>query len=150
VAVFEVPCGFLQRDNRLINLLTANRCPIARTSGHDPKVDHRRTWDGIYVSWIALRRCPWLTPFEFQCNGEIALDVMTPADKLVVLQEGTPLSELRAYIFATAGFIGFTLFTVNRTRVGYLQVSWLPRRARWYITGICSTQEAQEFHQLLL
>ena len=55
--------------------------------------------DGIYASWIALRRYPWLTPFEFQDNGEIASDVMTPADKLIVLHEGTPLSELSQYIF---------------------------------------------------
>ena len=55
--------------------------------------------DGIYASWIALRRYPWLTPFEFQDNGEIAEDVMTPADKLIVLHEGTPLSELSQYLF---------------------------------------------------
>ena len=53
--------------------------------------------DGIYASWIALRRYPWLTPFEFRDNGEIASDVMTPADKLVVLHEGSPLSELSEY-----------------------------------------------------
>ncbi|KAN0129315.1 chloride channel [Lactarius tabidus] len=57
--------------------------------------------DGIYASWIALRRYPWLTPFEFQDNGEIASDVMTPADKLVVLHEGTPLSELSGSIELT-------------------------------------------------
>jgi chloride channel 3/4/5 len=53
--------------------------------------------DGIYASWIALRRYPWLTPFEFRDNGEIASDVMTPADKLVVLREGSPLGELSQY-----------------------------------------------------
>ncbi|KAI9433558.1 Cl-channel protein [Lactarius indigo] len=51
--------------------------------------------DGIYASWIALRRYPWLTPFEFRDNGEIAADAMTPADKLVVLSEGSPLGELK-------------------------------------------------------
>ncbi|KAH9056720.1 Cl-channel protein [Lactarius vividus] len=51
--------------------------------------------DGIYASWIALRRYPWLTPFEFRDNGEIAADAMTPADKLVVLHEGSPLGELK-------------------------------------------------------
>jgi hypothetical protein len=72
--------------------LTANGCPIARTSDHDLFISK---WiadalgpDGIYASWIALRRYPWLTPFEFQNNGEIASDVMTSADKLVVLHEG--------------------------------------------------------------
>jgi chloride channel 3/4/5 len=64
--------------------------------------------DGIYASWIALRRYPWLTPFEFQDNGEIASDVMTPADKLVVLHEGTPLSELSTYIFPAGVFIELT------------------------------------------
>ena len=58
--------------------------------------------DGIYASWIALRRYPWLTPFEFRDNGEIASDVMTPADKLVVLHEGSPLSELSQYTFLLA------------------------------------------------
>ncbi|KAI0272312.1 Cl-channel protein, partial [Gloeopeniophorella convolvens] len=50
--------------------------------------------DGIYASWIALRRYPWLKPFEFRDNGEIAADVMTPAHNLVVLHEGSSLGEL--------------------------------------------------------
>ncbi|KAH9172986.1 Cl-channel protein [Lactarius sanguifluus] len=45
--------------------------------------------DGIYASWIALRRYPWLTPFEFRDNGEIAADAVTPADK------DSPLGELK-------------------------------------------------------
>jgi chloride channel 3/4/5 len=71
--------------------------------------------DGIYASWIALRRYPWLTPFEFQDNGEIASDVMTPADKLVVLHEGTPLSELSKYNFLPAG--GSIELTYEQERV---------------------------------
>ncbi|SRR6266566_471702 len=50
--------------------------------------------DGIYASWIALRRYPWLAPIEFRDNGEIAADAMTPVNNLIVLQEGSPLSEL--------------------------------------------------------
>src|SRR5258708_431221 len=66
--------------------------------------------DGIYASWIALRRYPWLTPFEFRDNGEIASDVMTPADKLVILREGSPLSELSEYSFLleARGLVGLT------------------------------------------
>ncbi|KAH9004455.1 Cl-channel protein [Lactarius hatsudake] len=66
--------------------------------------------DGIYASWIALRRYPWLKPFEFRDNGEVAADAMTPADKLVVLHEGSPLGELSQYSFllATREFIGLT------------------------------------------
>jgi chloride channel 3/4/5 len=50
--------------------------------------------DGIYASWIALRRYRWLAPFEFRDNGEIAADAMTPVNNLVVLHEGSPLGEL--------------------------------------------------------
>jgi len=53
--------------------------------------------DGIYASWIALRRYPWLAPFEFRDNGEIAADAMTPFNNLVFLHEGSPLGELGKY-----------------------------------------------------
>jgi chloride channel 3/4/5 len=60
--------------------------------------------DGIYASWIALRRYPWLAPIEFRDNGEIAADAMTPATNLIVLPEGSPLGELgQYYIFLLAG-----------------------------------------------
>ncbi|KAH9975687.1 Cl-channel protein [Lactifluus volemus] len=51
--------------------------------------------DGIYASWIALRRYPWLTPFEFRDNGEIAADAMTPVQDLIVLHEDSSLGELK-------------------------------------------------------
>ncbi|KAI0286120.1 hypothetical protein BGY98DRAFT_945091 [Russula aff. rugulosa BPL654] len=38
--------------------------------------------DGIYASWIALRRYLWLAPIEFCDNGEIAADAMTPVNNL--------------------------------------------------------------------
>ena len=50
--------------------------------------------DGIYTSWIALRRYPWLPPIEFRDNGEIAADAMIPVKNLVVLHERSPLGEL--------------------------------------------------------
>ena len=50
--------------------------------------------DGIYASWVALRRYPWLAPFEFRDNGEIAADAMTPVGNLVVLHENSSLGEL--------------------------------------------------------
>jgi hypothetical protein len=53
--------------------------------------------DGIYASWIALRRYPWLAPFEFRDNGEIAADAMTPVNSLIVLHDGSPLGELGQY-----------------------------------------------------
>lgn len=60
--------------------------------------------DGIYASWIALRRYPWLAPIEFRDNGEIAADAMTPVNNLIVLPEGSPLGELsQYYIFLLAG-----------------------------------------------
>jgi chloride channel 3/4/5 len=59
--------------------------------------------DGIYASWIALRRYPWLAPMEFRDNGEIAADAMTPVNNLVVLPEGTHLGELGQYASYLAG-----------------------------------------------
>jgi len=53
--------------------------------------------DGIYASWIALRRYPWLAPIEFRDGGEIAADAMTPVNNLIVLHEGSPLGELSQY-----------------------------------------------------
>ncbi len=53
--------------------------------------------DGIYASWIALCRYPWLAPIEFRDNGEIAADAMTPVNNLIVLHEGSPLGELGQY-----------------------------------------------------
>lgn len=53
--------------------------------------------DGIYASWIALRRYPWLAPFEYRDKGEIAADAMTPVNNLIVLHEGSPLGELSQY-----------------------------------------------------
>jgi chloride channel 3/4/5 len=50
--------------------------------------------DGIYASWIALRRYPWLAPFEFRDNGEVAADRMTPVRGLIVLHDGSSLGEL--------------------------------------------------------
>lgn len=106
--------------------------------------------DGIYASWTALRRYPWLTPFEFRDNGEIASDVMTPADKLVVLHEGSPLAELGQYSFLSAvrEFIGLTHMV--RECVGHLEVSRLPRCARRDITRLCGAREAQDFHWFVL
>ena len=53
--------------------------------------------DGIYASWIALRRYPWLAPIEFRDNGEIAADAITPVNNLIVLQGVSPLGELSQY-----------------------------------------------------
>jgi hypothetical protein len=50
--------------------------------------------DGIYASWIALRQYPWLPPYEFRDNGEIAADAMTPVGNLIVLHEDSSLDEL--------------------------------------------------------
>ena len=38
--------------------------------------------DGIYASWIALRRYLWLAPIEFCDNGEITADAITPVNSL--------------------------------------------------------------------
>ncbi|KAI9510532.1 Cl-channel protein [Russula earlei] len=62
--------------------------------------------DGIYTSWIALRRYPWLPPFEFRDNGEIAGDAMTPLSNLIVLQDGSSLRELQR-LLETWDYHGF-------------------------------------------
>ncbi|KAH9964748.1 Cl-channel protein [Russula compacta] len=62
--------------------------------------------DGIYASWIALRRYPWLAPFEFRDSGEIAADAMTPVNNLIVLYESSPLGELKR-LLETWDYHGF-------------------------------------------
>jgi len=66
--------------------------------------------DGIYASWIALRRYPWLAPFEFRDNGEIAADAMTPVNSLIVLHDGSPLGELSQYR-VLIGYSGIKVLT---------------------------------------
>jgi len=74
--------------------------------------------DGIYASWIALRRYPWLAPFEYRDKGEIAADAMTPVNNLVVLLEGSPLGELRR-LLDTWEYHGFPVVE-NGTLLGYV------------------------------
>ncbi|KAI0286118.1 chloride channel [Russula aff. rugulosa BPL654] len=74
--------------------------------------------DGIYASWIALRRYPWLAPIEFRDNGEIAADAMTPVNNLIVLHEGSPLSELKR-IVETWEYHDFPVVQ-NGTLLGYV------------------------------
>lgn len=74
--------------------------------------------DGIYASWIALCRYPWLAPIEFRDNGEIAADAMTPVNNLIVLQEGSPLSELRR-LLETWEYHDFPVVQ-NGTLLGYV------------------------------
>jgi len=74
--------------------------------------------DGIYASWIALRRYPWLAPFEFRDNGEIASDAMTPVNSLIVLHDGSPLGELTR-ILETWEYHGFPVVQ-NEILLGYV------------------------------
>jgi chloride channel 3/4/5 len=50
--------------------------------------------DGIYTVWIAMRRYPWLPPVDYRDKGETAAQVMTPIEKLVVIEDGCTLREL--------------------------------------------------------
>ncbi|KAI0306096.1 Cl-channel protein [Multifurca ochricompacta] len=74
--------------------------------------------DGIYASWIALRRYPWLAPFEFRDNGEIAADAMTHVSNLVVLNEVSSLGELKR-VLNTWEYHGFPVVR-NGTLLGYV------------------------------
>jgi len=50
--------------------------------------------DGIYTVWIAMRKYPWLPPVDYRDKGETAAQVMTPIEKLVVIEDGCALREL--------------------------------------------------------
>jgi len=50
--------------------------------------------DGIYTVWIAMRKYPWLPPVDYRDKGETAAQVMTPIEKLVVIEDGCTLREL--------------------------------------------------------
>ena len=41
--------------------------------------------EGIYAVWIALRRYPWLSTAEYRDEGETAESIMTPVDRLVLI-----------------------------------------------------------------
>lgn len=44
--------------------------------------------DGIYSVWIAMRRYPWLPPVDYHDQGETGAHIMTPLDRLVVIEDG--------------------------------------------------------------
>lgn len=44
--------------------------------------------EGIYSTWIAMRRYPWLAPVEYKDKGEVAGEVMIPVGNLVVVRSG--------------------------------------------------------------
>jgi chloride channel 3/4/5 len=44
--------------------------------------------EGIYASWIALRRYPWLPTPEFRDRGETAASIMRPLSELVIIHDG--------------------------------------------------------------
>ena len=50
--------------------------------------------EGIYASWIALRKYPWLPPAEYKDKGETAANVMVPAEKLVLVKANCTIEEL--------------------------------------------------------
>lgn len=50
--------------------------------------------DGIYSVWIAMRKYPWLPPVDYRDRGETAAQVMTPIERLIVIEDGCTLREL--------------------------------------------------------
>jgi|SRR5580693_3509565 hypothetical protein len=101
--------------------------------------------DGIYASWIALRRYPWLAPFEFRDNGEIAADAMTPFNNLVFLHEGSPLSELGRYSVDLRRIIVLT-HIVNREISRNVGVPRVSGCREWEVFRLRVAREAQELH----
>lgn len=45
--------------------------------------------EGIYTVWIALRRYPWLPSEEYRDKGETAAELMTPVERLVLVDNRT-------------------------------------------------------------
>jgi hypothetical protein len=95
--------------------------------------------DGIYASWIALRRYPWLAPIEFRDNGEIAADAMTPVNNLIVLQGVSSLGELGQYcVFYWRGdkdhWVDATF--LNRKTAGNVGVPWVSSCGEWDAVGL--------------
>lgn len=43
--------------------------------------------EGIYASWIALHRYPWLPSMDYQDQGQTAIDMMIPVERLVTLTD---------------------------------------------------------------
>lgn len=58
--------------------------------------------DGIYSVWIAIRKYPWLPPVDYRDKGETAAQVMTPVERLVVIEDGCTLRELGGYTILLA------------------------------------------------
>ncbi|KAF7977593.1 hypothetical protein HWV62_3192 [Athelia sp. TMB] len=50
--------------------------------------------DGIYGVWIAMRKYPWLPPVDYRDRGETAAQIMTPVERLVVLEDGCTLRDI--------------------------------------------------------
>ncbi|KAF7971294.1 hypothetical protein HWV62_21448 [Athelia sp. TMB] len=50
--------------------------------------------DGIYGVWIAMRKYPWLPPVDYRDRGETAAQIMTPVERLVVLEDGCSLRDI--------------------------------------------------------
>jgi chloride channel 3/4/5 len=50
--------------------------------------------EGIYASWIAMRKYPWLPPAEYRDNGETAANVMTLTEKLILVKATCTVEQL--------------------------------------------------------
>ena len=105
--------------------------------------------DGIYASWSALRRYPWLAPFEFRDNGEIAADAMTPVNNLIVLHDGSPLGELSKYRTSRWRIAALTRI-VNRKITGNVGVPRFSSCRARDVPWLRGTGEARQFHRSVL
>jgi len=74
--------------------------------------------DGIYSVWIAMRKYPWLPPVDYRDKGETAAKVMTPIERLVVIEDGCTLYELDNLV-KKYNFHGFPVVK-NVELIGYV------------------------------
>ncbi|TDL24076.1 Cl-channel protein [Rickenella mellea] len=76
--------------------------------------------DGIYSSWIAMRRYPWLAPVEFRDKGETAANCMVPFERIVTINaDGMTITELLD-LLKSHSFYGFPVVTQRTRLLGFI------------------------------
>ena len=68
--------------------------------------------EGIYTTWIALHKYPWLNTADHRDKGETATSMMVPFDKLsVIVAESTGIDDLSKAVLICYPWIALTEHT---------------------------------------
>lgn len=70
--------------------------------------------EGIYGTWIAMRRYPWLAPMEYKDKGEVAGEFMIPVSNLVVIRSGIDTLKDLGSLIKTWEYNGFPVVGGNK------------------------------------